>query len=65
MSILRLSDDMHKRKLLWREIILALILKLLLLSCLWILCFLHPIDKKLTPNLVGIHLLTAARSDYG
>lgn len=49
---------MFKRKLLFREILLALTIKLVLLCGLWFLCFSHPIDKQLTPMAVSNHLIT-------
>lgn len=38
------------------EIITVLILKLLLLWALWLICFSHPIDKNLTPEIISAHL---------
>lgn len=49
---------MSKPKLLFREIVLALAIKLVLLYGLWFLCFSHPIDKQLTPMTVSDHLIT-------
>lgn len=49
---------MSKRKLLFREIVLALAIKLVLLYGLWFFCFSHPVDKQLSPIAVSNHLMT-------
>jgi hypothetical protein len=47
---------MSKRTFFFREILSVLSIKLALLCGLWALFFSHPIDKQLTPTMVGEHL---------